>query len=766
MAKVLVTESNLTDIGDAIRDRLQVSTQYLPSEMGDAVRSIRVIDIDTTLTRSGYAADAKVVGDRFDNLLDRSLSIRDCAAEAKATGEAITDLQKNVDDVADAVGVTMIEGFVGMQYIQTNLNAGDTVAINSPQTSSNFSYKVIDVSPGDKITLNATGGNAGRLWAFIDSSNALLSKADANAVASNLVLTAPANAVKLVLNVNFNATIGANYIGTSVDSRIAGNVDATLFVSGKAADARTVGDIVGSESVGIFANGYFLTSIGSVVNIDSPSSGAGWSYCIIPCKTEDHIIVSAGAGSNPCQYAWLDSAYKCIGRSNQVPTDLTENNIVVAPLNASYILVNSSTRFLDASKRKLYNLCMHGSDIFETKQGIENEIIFSDNENLRTIYRRKGSSVLLSNGVTVSTDLTGVISISGTAAANDTYSIIEKYNPTVIVPNAKYEIEVIGLTGRTSTALQLSVRQTGESSASILLTAWRDGKYVITTPATIEYFRMFFTLLNGGNGNVTVTVNVRSVGADGIYRTSIFGNSLIRAVKEAKKKYGSTVIIDSGTIDIVEDFINCYGESFFTSYSRNAENGWGIVLTNGITLRGLSDSCLVCNPGQYQTSTNNIATYFSPLMLAGDCTLENLKIISENTKYCVHDDWMDKTVKARHVYKNCVMIKNDSLNRCLGGGLTNSCEIIIEDCYFKDNTQYPVSYHNCINANALSRIVIDGCYFDNGGIRLANYGESTEVTMAYIHGNSYKTTPQVVFESASYQIANMDFVAYNNEIRN
>ena len=151
----------------------------------------------------------------------------------------IASLQNNIDGVA---GVALIDGFQPGKYIQTNLNVGDTVAISSPQTSSNFAYKIMSVSVGDKITLNATGGNAGRLWAFIDSSNALLSKADANAVASNLVLTAPANAAKLVLNVNINATIGANYVGTSVDGRIAGNVDATLSMSGKAADAKVAGD--------------------------------------------------------------------------------------------------------------------------------------------------------------------------------------------------------------------------------------------------------------------------------------------------------------------------------------------------------------------------------------------------------------------------------------------------------------------------------------------------------------------------------------------
>lgn len=41
--KALITESYLTDIGDAIRAKLGVNTTYYPSEMGNAVRSINTM---------------------------------------------------------------------------------------------------------------------------------------------------------------------------------------------------------------------------------------------------------------------------------------------------------------------------------------------------------------------------------------------------------------------------------------------------------------------------------------------------------------------------------------------------------------------------------------------------------------------------------------------------------------------------------------------------------------------------------------------------
>lgn len=57
--KALITETSLTDAADAIREKLGVNTTYLPSEMGDAIRSIKTLDATVsgaTLIFSGTAA--------------------------------------------------------------------------------------------------------------------------------------------------------------------------------------------------------------------------------------------------------------------------------------------------------------------------------------------------------------------------------------------------------------------------------------------------------------------------------------------------------------------------------------------------------------------------------------------------------------------------------------------------------------------------------------------------------------------------------------
>lgn len=60
MSKVLVTESYLTDIGDAIRSKNGSSTKYKPSEMAAAIKSLT----------GGSGQDNTV----FNSILDRSIS--------------------------------------------------------------------------------------------------------------------------------------------------------------------------------------------------------------------------------------------------------------------------------------------------------------------------------------------------------------------------------------------------------------------------------------------------------------------------------------------------------------------------------------------------------------------------------------------------------------------------------------------------------------------------------------------------------------------
>ena len=125
-------------------------------------------------------------------VIDNTLATSGAAADAAETGRQFGNIK------ADLGVQTGIFGKTTGYYI--NLTA-DPVDISNPSTSSTgLAYSIIDCSEGDKFVINAVGATSGRAWGFLDSSNHVLSMADANATVTDLELTAPTNAVKLVIN--------------------------------------------------------------------------------------------------------------------------------------------------------------------------------------------------------------------------------------------------------------------------------------------------------------------------------------------------------------------------------------------------------------------------------------------------------------------------------------------------------------------------------------------------------------------------------------
>lgn len=140
--------------------------------------------------------------------------------------------------------------------IVTNLAIGETVNL-TPQTAANYYCVVLNCAPGDIFKITGTGGWTPRLWAFVDFENKLISVADNGATATDLMLTAPANAAKLILNnQNNNQSYHLGYesyiteyyptsgdvLGVSITNNTSVSVDVSLCVNGTWATVETIAD--------------------------------------------------------------------------------------------------------------------------------------------------------------------------------------------------------------------------------------------------------------------------------------------------------------------------------------------------------------------------------------------------------------------------------------------------------------------------------------------------------------------------------------------
>ena len=150
------------------------------------------------------------------------------------------------DSINSRTGLKL-EEFINGGYINTNVSTGSTVNLSPVSGTTEYSYSIINCEEGDYFTVSAIGGNASRAWAFIDSSNKLLNKAENGANLTDNVLIAPKDSNKLVLNNISSTKIFYAYKGIGIDKQI-DNINNTI-------------------GVGIFKNGVENFLVGNIENM-------------------------------------------------------------------------------------------------------------------------------------------------------------------------------------------------------------------------------------------------------------------------------------------------------------------------------------------------------------------------------------------------------------------------------------------------------------------------------------------------------------------
>lgn len=140
------------------------------------------IGLDSSLSVSGAAADAKVVGDRF-------------AVNEAEISEVNESLQHTLNGLAT---YDIISGYTNDKILDTSVGVGNTVSTTTLKATGRR-HVIIDASEGENFIINGSGASSARLWCFVDSDYKILSVADANVSATDLRVIAPANASKLII---------------------------------------------------------------------------------------------------------------------------------------------------------------------------------------------------------------------------------------------------------------------------------------------------------------------------------------------------------------------------------------------------------------------------------------------------------------------------------------------------------------------------------------------------------------------------------------
>lgn len=295
---------------------------------------------------------------------------------------------------------------------------------------------------------------------------------------------------------------------------------------------------------------------------------------------------------------------------------------------------------------------------------------------------------------------------------------------------------------------------------------------IASTPANAEvfgyrtpkYFSDNLELLGG------LTLGEISESANKVYHVEKDGSgdfdNLVEAIQTAVKYMNSVVYVGAGTWDIVDEF----GSEYMEAVTSNSST-WGLVLKNNIHVIGTAKTLITAI---YEGDTDNTKQYFS-VFNAGEhgFTLENLAIEADNIRYVMHDDrgnggqapytnrYINVSMKLTHGYWG---------DTALGGGLGVNGTFEIINCRFEGGAgTHRLAYYHGNNyggeTGAKCKIIVQGCYFaDVGSFDMTNYGDSLEISTAYLSNNSFGSAPEVT--NGSYAPRDtVAIVAWNNEIR-
>jgi hypothetical protein len=212
------------------------------------------------------------------------------------------------------------------------------------------------------------------------------------------------------------------------------------------------------------------------------------------------------------------------------------------------------------------------------------------------------------------------------------------------------------------------------------------------------------------------------------------------------------VYIYSGVYDVLSEQ---GGTTWLNNISIANGERQGLTIPNFVRLIGKGNVIVQCKiPG---TITNNDAYRCVSLFNCKQWNeIYNIKMVSQNVRYTVHDEASNSFGKAHRLWRNCtferVTGRTDIFSTTnYGGGLGSGGDYTFENCIFlNDGTNLFIHNNNSIEP---CFIVVDGCYLKSNSyghsINFGYTGSNTYNSIATIKNCMYNDVANIEIESGS-----------------
>lgn len=226
----------------------------------------------------------------------------------------------------------------------------------------------------------------------------------------------------------------------------------------------------------------------------------------------------------------------------------------------------------------------------------------------------------------------------------------------------------------------------------------------------------------------------------------------------------TTVYINGGTYDLVEEYGDEYFNKIPSTYDRN--HSIGPECGYNCTYIFAAGAILLFH---YNGNNDKVITFFSPVNIIGSCEFVNMSIDVENGRYCVHEDIpcvLYPVPKNVHVtYTNCHMIHRGNnkgtyrTTACIGAGSSPySVSTINGGTYAAINGTAAITYHHpSTDDNTKCEVSVNGAYIEG---KLGSNDFPTEK-----HGDMYFYVNNCSLSEPIYKESKTTLLEWNNTIR-
>lgn len=285
MAQYLVSDTYLTNIANAIRGKLNVSTTYTPGEMSGAINSIQVATAPSlqnkTVTPQEYQ---QIIA--ADNTYDGLGSVTISAISSTYVGSGVTRVNATTITPTSAEQTAIAanrytNGIIKVSAVPTETKSITTNGTYTPSTGKWFSSVTVNVPTGSTIN------NQNKTVTPTESSQDITADSGYTGLGTITVSAIPSNYVGSGITTQSAKTVTPT---TSVQTAVASGVYTTGVISVAAIQTQTR-DIT-TNGTYTPSSGKYFSSV--TVNVPTGSTISNQNKTVTPSETEQSITADSG----------------------------------------------------------------------------------------------------------------------------------------------------------------------------------------------------------------------------------------------------------------------------------------------------------------------------------------------------------------------------------------------------------------------------------------------------------------------------------------